>query len=170
MAIRLDGNLVRDREQRQLADSLAAHGRSASFGGWSRLPVSPLVTHQQEAIDDLVPRHAASVVLDDDTTPRLVQLDPNLPGVRVPSVGDDLRQHRRNVAVEVEPEMLQDVQAQLHHEGTQHEGAGLAHGLCPRKWTSMARATARASSTGTAFPIRRPMVLKCTVSQGGTNA
>ena len=117
VAARLDDDLVRDGEQRQLADALAAHRSPTLPGGRSRLPGPPLVAHQQKAVDDLVPRHAASVILDHDAIPPLVHLDSNPPGIRVPGIRDHFGENCGDVAVEVDTEMLQDIQAQSHHEG-----------------------------------------------------
>ena len=122
-----------DRKDRELTDALAAHGRTPLIRQRPELRAS-LETDIQEPVDHRVTVHSRAVIGDSDRAGVLVQVDSYLGRVRIPCVRDDLRQHRRHVAVEVHPQMLQRIQTDGHLQL-----APVSHACPPHRRCSDAR-------------------------------
>ena len=154
---------MRDGEQGQLADALPAHGVAPAWCR-SRHFVPTSESHHQKTSLDLVPGHAQPIVADFNAVGPGINVNVDLGGVGVPGVGYSFGQDSRYMAVEIEAQMLQYIQTELHLQRCRrgHEKA--------TRCDLTVRAMARAIATGTALPIMRPSIEQLILLPGGTNA
>ncbi len=78
------GDLLRDREERQFANSLAAHHRPPTCCLFTNI-TAPVITDSEKFVIDLIQNHADAVVTDRDRVFR--NCDLHLRGIGVPRVG-----------------------------------------------------------------------------------
>src|ERR1700674_1273984 len=67
-------------------------------------------------IDHIVAVHTRTIVLDRDCFGSLVEGYDYVLGVGIPRIGNDLRQHGRQVAIQVHSQMLESIQADPHQQ------------------------------------------------------
>ena len=109
---------IGDREQRQLAQTLAAHDR-ATFGRLAavlHILVTTAIADAQVLSVQVFDGHADAVVLDLD--PFVVRIDANLHArrIRIPCVGHRFGKDSGDVAIEVDAEVFEDVEIDGHLE------------------------------------------------------
>lgn len=127
--------------------------------------IATTISHGQETAVDLFWRHPHARIVDYDPVILPVPSHMYFIGVGIPCIRDDLGQNRRDVAVEIDAEMLQDVEADRQCE----RRSWFRHD-CLSRCALMDLATARANSTGTAFPMSLPTFLKWIVRPGEVNS
>ena len=93
---------ARDREYRELPDTLATHERTLPFRRLGALGRAFLVSSSEEALIELRDRHSRAIVGDDDLLALFLPAYADFGRVRVVRVRNKLREYGRGVAVEVD--------------------------------------------------------------------
>lgn len=101
------------RKERKLPYLLVTHDVTAQ-SGLGRIVRASLVADMEEFVIDVGVAHAIPVVGNGDRLLRFVPGDIDLGGVRIPRICHGLREDGRSARVEIQPEVLQDIQADRH--------------------------------------------------------
>src|SRR5262249_48125369 len=112
----VDVHPVRDREDRQLADALAAHVGSVPAWRVGALTGTLFVPNLEELVVYFVIRHPPTIVGDDNELPVDLPFDGHRRRIGIPGICHQLREDRRRIAVEVDSQRFEHGHVDGHLE------------------------------------------------------
>lgn len=111
----MDFNGLGNRKQGKLSNAFPSHHLSPETRPPALL-LPPLISNEQVLIIRIIHTHSVTIIGDSDFSSD-VDLDLHVPGIGVPSIGDHLREHRRDIAVQANAQVLQNIETQGHAVG-----------------------------------------------------